>query len=224
MQKQSMALTGYYPVSLLVKHKPCVIVGGGVVAQRKVETLLRYGAKIAVISPEARPALAQLTKSGKIRWLRRSFRATDLRGAWLVYACTDDHHVNAAVFRAAQRHRVLANIVDVPELCTFIATSQVKRGGLVFSITTSGGSPALAKRVRQEVERVFGPEYGRFLSFLNRLRPSVMRRIATPAARKRVFTRLARRDDILELLKRGRTQQARARAEHLIAQASNHGG
>jgi len=217
-----MALTGYYPVSLLVRNKPCVIVGGGTVAQRKAQTLLRYGAKVIVISPQVRPGLARLVRRGQVRHLRRAFRADDLRGAWLVYGCTDDHAVNAAVFRAAQRHRVLANIVDVPEHCTFIATSQVKRGGLVFSITTSGGSPALAKRVRKEVEQVFGPEYGRFLGLLNRLRPQVMRRVATPAARKRVFTRLVHRDDILELLKRGRTQQARTRAERLIAQAGNH--
>ena len=217
-----MALTGYYPVSLLVKGNPCIIVGGGLVTQRKTQTLLRYGAKITVISPEARPVVANLARAGQVRWLRRGFRATDLRGAWLVYACTDDHQVNAGVFRASQRHRVLANIVDVPEYCTFIATSQVNRGGLVFSITTSGGSPALAKRVRKEVERAYGPEYGRFLNLLNQLRPSVMRRVATPAARKRVFTRLAHRDDILELLKRGRTQQARARAERLIAQSANH--
>ena len=166
--------------------------GGGRVAQQKTKTLLRYGAAVTVISPMLTSVLGRWAAHGRIRAQRRSFRRSDVRGQWLAYGATNDSATQRAVFEAATRRNVWVNIVDVPSLCTFIAPAQVKRGNLTIAITTGGRAPGFAKHVRQQVQRVIGPEYGRLLNEAERARTAIRRTVPTPRQRKTAMTRILR--------------------------------
>ena len=122
----------YYPAFVDIEGKKCVVVGGGKVAERKVRDLLRVGAKVSVISPELSAGLEKLAASGKIKHSKRGFRATDLKGAFLAIAATDDMEINRKV--AAEGSRMLVNVVDKPDLCSFIVPSALRRGPLTIRI------------------------------------------------------------------------------------------
>ena len=209
---------GYYPIGLSLAGRPCLIVGGGAVAQRKVRALLRYGGQVTVISPTATATLRRWARAGMIRYRPRTFRASDVAAQWLVYGATNNPHTQRAIFSAAQRRRLLVNIVDEPALCSFIAPAQVKRGDLTIAISTGGRAPGLAKRVRQDVERAIGPEYGKLLRVLERARPAVRKAVPTADDRKRVLSRLVE-GGILEQFRRGRDHAARRKARQLLRQA-----
>ena len=159
-----------YPVALKIAGRRCVVVGGGNVAERKVASLAECGADIRVVSPELTAELAARAARGEIEVLRRMFLPDDLDGALLAIAAADDRSVNEAVKAAGARFGVLVNVVDVPELCDFYVPASFRRGDLQITIGTGGASPALAKRLRVELERQFGPEYGPYVELLGRLR------------------------------------------------------
>ena len=192
----------YYPICLSVERRPCLVVGGGRVAQQKVRGLLRYGARVTVVAPTLTPMLQRWCRRGAVRHHQRRFRSSDVVGQWLVYGATDDAVVQRAVFRAASRRRVWVNVVDAPALCTFIVPAQIRRGALTVAVTTGGRSPMLAKRVRREIERTIGPEYGQLLRLMAQARPVVRRAVPTAAGRKRVSDRLMR-SGALDQLRRG---------------------
>jgi len=217
-----MSRNAYYPVFVDLEGRRCLIIGGGLVAERKVTTLLKYGAAITVVSPTLTRRLSRYVRQRKIWHVARPFRANDLHGAWLVYAATDDQRINELVSRAASRRRVFANIVDEPRLCSFIAPAQVKQGDLVIAISTGGGSPALAKRIRQELQHLLGPHYGRMLRLLEQLRPQVQRRLKTPTNRKRFFEQLLN-GSVFRFVQQGRFQQARRSAMSLLVRAAKAG-
>jgi precorrin-2 dehydrogenase/sirohydrochlorin ferrochelatase len=166
----------YYPVSLKISGRLCVVVGGGRVAAQKIKALLRAGARVRIVSPTAGPALKGLD----IR--HREFRDSDVSGAFLVIAATDDPRVNARVRAACEKRKILVNVVDRPELCTFIAPSTFRRGPLTIAISTQGTAPGLAKTLRRELERIFPPEFGRLVRLIGRTR----RRSRGTAARRRI--------------------------------------
>lgn len=188
------ARPSYYPICLALSGRPCLVVGGGRVAQQKVKTLLRYEASVTVVSPALTPVLQRWAGHRKIRAQRRPFHPGDVRGQWLVYGATDDPAVQRAVFRAATRRKAWVNIVDKPSLCTFIAPAQVKRGDLTIAITTGGRAPGLAKRVRQKIERTIGPEYGILLRKLERTRLVIRQTVPTVDGRKRAVHRVLERE------------------------------
>ncbi len=194
----------YYPTFLDLRGRACVIVGGGDVAYGKVIGLLPCGAEVQVISPEVHPGIARLAARGTIRWTRRTYHPGDLAGAGLAIAATDDTALNTAVHAEAVRERVLVNVVDVPEQCQFVAGAVFRRGRLQVSISTGGASPALAARLKRELNAVFGPEHGQLVSAYRRLRPLVMERIAGVQARKRFWLELVAREDLLPLLRQRR--------------------
>jgi precorrin-2 dehydrogenase/sirohydrochlorin ferrochelatase len=163
-----------YPLFVLIHGKPCLVVGGGSVAARKVQDLLAAGALVTVVSPELTPALAALAGQGKIRHLQGDFQEEQVAGMALVIGATDDMAVNAQVSAAAQARSIWVNIVDQPELCTFIVPAQVRRGELTLAISTGGASPALARKIREELEGLFGPEYGPYLALLQAMRSRVL--------------------------------------------------
>lgn len=200
----------YYPIFLTVERQSALVIGGGVVAERKVAMLLRCRARVRVVSPEATRRLAAWARQGKIRWARRAYRTGDLAGAFLAIAATDERRVNQRIAREAARRRVLLNVVDKPEFCTFIAPSIVQRGPLTIAISTAGASPALAKRIRRELESQFGPAYATLTRWLQAVRPQVLKRLPGVKARKRFFERIVS-SPILTLLNQGRRRQARAR-------------
>lgn len=207
----------YYPIFADLHGRRCVVIGGGLVAQRKVTTLLDYGARLTVVSPVLTRRLAAYARQGRIRHVARRFRPADLRGAWLAYAATNDPAINASVHRTAKRLRIFANVVDQTSLCLFIAPSIFRRGPLTIAVSTGGGSPSLAKRLRRELGRTIGREYAPMLRLLTSLRGAAKRRLPSYQDRKRYFDRLIR-GKALELMRTGNARQARKQALDLLAQ------
>ena len=139
----------YYPVYLNLAGKRCVIIGGGAIAQGKIGGLLQAGCQITVISPEATPGIRQAAQRGDFTWLERTYQPGDLEGAFIGVAATNVWHVNREIYEEAERLGVLLNVVDDPDLCSFIAPSIVKREPVTLAISTGGASPALARKLRE---------------------------------------------------------------------------
>jgi siroheme synthase-like protein len=161
---------GYYPVFLEMKGRPCVVVGGGTVAERKVEGLLAAGARVTVISPELTAALATLKEEGRLQHIARTYREGDLKGYEVAAAATDDGAVNAEVAAEGRRRRVWVNAVDDAPNCDFILPSVIRRGDIVIAVSTGGASPALARRLRQELEAFLDEDYAPLAELLQEVR------------------------------------------------------
>jgi precorrin-2 dehydrogenase/sirohydrochlorin ferrochelatase len=164
----------YYPIFLQIEGMRVLVVGGGNVAQRKVETLLESGASIFIVSKELTPELKRLVDNGDVRFLGEEMKDEFFDDAFIVIAATDDKDLNHKVSMSARRRDLLVNAVDQPEDCNFIVPSVVRRGDLLISISTSGKSPALAKKIRELLEAQFGDEYGTFLNLMGGLRKEVL--------------------------------------------------
>lgn len=213
-----------YPLFLDLTGRLAVVVGGGRVAERKVRGLLPCGVAIRVVSPRLTPGLTRLARAGTIHHRGRAWRSGDLWGAWLVYAATDDRAVNRAVARwaraAARTSGCLVNVVDQPEAGNVIIPSVVRSGDLVIAISTGGTSPALARQIRRELAREFGPAYRTYLRLLARLRDRLRRDVASGALSSNESRRLLRRvvaSDVLALLRRGARRRALDRIRRLTA-------
>ena len=164
----------YFPINVDIHNRPCIVIGGGRVALRKAKGLLACAGTVTVISPEVIDDLQTLVANGEITLLKRGYQPGDVQNAFLVIAATDDEQVQEAVYVEATRHNILLNVADVPKWCNFILPATVRRDDLAISISTHGQSPALAKRLRQELEQQFGPEYDLVLQLMGSLRPIVL--------------------------------------------------
>ena len=164
-----------YPIALNLEGRRCLVVGGGNVALRKAQGLLRAGARVCAVAPEARPELIDLARDGRIELERRPFRPEDVQGRLLVFAATDRPDVNAWVVELGRRSGALANRSDDPAGCDFAGMSEVVRGSLLIAISTGADSPAFSRWIRRQVEERFGSEYGAFLEMAASLRPEVIR-------------------------------------------------
>ena len=184
----------YYPVNLDIQNRNCLVVGGGSVGTRKVTTLLNCGARVAVISPEATARLLEMAASGSIELKKRAFRPSDLDGMFLVVGATDNEDLNREIHKGAERLGLLCNIADRPEACNFILPSIVNRGDLIIAISTSGKSPAFAKKLRKELEKKFGTEYAEFLKLMGAVRKKLLRAKHEPEAHKHLFEQLISRN------------------------------
>ncbi len=163
-----------YPIFAVIENLPCLVVGGGPVAERKVQDLLEAGAQVTVVSQGLTPGLTALAAQGRIHYRKDAFKPEHLEGAVLVIGATDDPEVNARVSQEAKARGIWVNIVDAPALCTFIVPAQVRRGSLTIAVSTGGASPALARRLRQYLEGLFGPEYGPYLDLLSAVREKIL--------------------------------------------------
>jgi precorrin-2 dehydrogenase/sirohydrochlorin ferrochelatase len=181
-----------YPIFAVIEDKPCLVVGGGAVGERKVQDLLASGAKVTVVSRALTPALAALASQGEIDYLSEDFSDTQVEGMALVMAATDDPEVNTRVSVAAQSRAIWVNVADDPEHCTFIVPAQVRRGDLTLAISTGGASPALARQVREELQQHFGPEYGPYLDLLKRVRTRLLSERRAHPDNADLFHRLVR--------------------------------
>jgi precorrin-2 dehydrogenase/sirohydrochlorin ferrochelatase len=181
-----------YPIFAVIEDKPCLVVGGGAVGERKVQDLLAAGAQVTVVSRTLTSALADLASRGKIAYLAQDFDETQVAGMALVMAATDDPEVNARVSAAAQDRGIWVNVADDPEHCTFIVPAQVKRGELTLAISTGGASPALARKLREELQLHFGPEYGLYLDLLRRVRTRLLTERRADSDNAELFQRLVR--------------------------------
>lgn len=183
-----------FPLFLKLKGRRCLVVGAGAVAEQKIGSLLAAGADVRVVAPDACDAIQTLAATGRITWVPRRFEPDDLEGAFVVIAATGKAAVSAAVFREAETRRLLCNAVDEPESCHFYYPAVVRRGDLQIAISTGGHSPALAQRLRAELEAVFGPEYGPWLRWLGRVRKRLFQRAIDPQRRKQALHRIASRE------------------------------
>ncbi|MFC2014533.1 bifunctional precorrin-2 dehydrogenase/sirohydrochlorin ferrochelatase [Chloroflexota bacterium] len=160
----------YYPVSLNIRGRKCIVVGGGQVAFRKVKVLLEHGADVEVISPELCPEMVSLSGTKEIRTLVREYREGDLKGAFVAIIATDNRKINQKIAGEAREKAILVNAVDDAEYCDFIAPSILRRGGISIAISTSGESPALARKLRTQLENEFGEDYARLSSMIGKVR------------------------------------------------------
>ncbi len=174
----------YFPALLKVGGEPCLLVGGGAVALQKARALKKAGARIRVVAPKIGAALARLAEQA----VRRAFRTGDIAGQSLVIAATDDPRVNRRVHAACRARRIPVNVVDVPELCSFIVPSVFRRGPVTVAISTGGLSPGLAKALRLRLEALLPASLGRLARELGRVR----RRLPAGPARLRLLEKLTR--------------------------------
>ena len=184
----------YYPVHLDINNRNCLVVGGGGVGTRKVKTLLDCGARVMVISRTVSQQLRDLATAGEIKLEERSYQSEDLNEMFLVIGATDDGKLNKQISRDADRLNTLCNIADRPEVCNFILPSIVHREDLVITISTSGKSPALAKKLRKSLENQIGKEYGTLVHLLGAIRKKLLQLDHEPEAHKPLFEQLINSD------------------------------
>jgi precorrin-2 dehydrogenase / sirohydrochlorin ferrochelatase len=183
-----------FPMFVKLTGRRCVVVGGGALAESKIESLLASGADVTVVSPSLTEGLKRRWEANVLGWVARKFAAGDLDGAFLVIAATADEAVNEFVYREADRRGILCNAIDQPARCHFYFPAVVRRGDLQIAISTNGLSPSLAQRLRKQFEHEFGPEYGDWLRWLGLVRETLMERRVDFATRKRLLAYVASRE------------------------------
>ena len=192
----------YFPVFLDLKNRKCVVVGGGRVAERKIQNLRKAGAAVTVVSPRLTPALERLKETKGIEHRRRAYKTGDLKAAFLAVAATDHRPTNEKVFREASARRIPVNAVDDPVHCTFIVPAVISRGDILIAISTGGRSPALAKALRKKLEREVGGEYSSLLKLIGAVRKSILPLGWGPMKNQKIYRRLLQ-EDVLDLFRRG---------------------
>ena len=205
----------YYPAFLDLRDRPCLVVGGGQVAERKAVSLFDAGAELTVVSPALTPALQELADKGKITYRKKNFDEHDLTGMFLAVSATDDDAVNEAVARDCRKRGILVNVATAPDEGTFIVPSVVERGDLLIAISTCGDSPALARKIREDLERSFGPEYGVFLEKMAMLRRRLLHDVPDEKVRRKVYQAVVD-SDVLYLLKAGQVHEADHRLAEIV--------
>lgn len=198
---------GYHPIFVALDARRCVVIGGGAVAARRVAALLAGGATVTVVSPRVAPALAALARDGRIRHVARRYRHGDLRGQSLAFVATGDRAVSAAVAAEGRALGVLVNAADDPARCDFILPSVLRRGPLTVAVGTGGTSPALARAVREQIERDLPRHYASLAAVVGAVRRDLRARGVSPGA---AAWRSALRD-LRALLPRGRRGDTRRR-------------
>ncbi len=180
-----------FPMFLKLSTRPCLVVGAGTSAETKIAGLLGTGGKIRVVAPEATAQVRSWAQSEAIEWRQRPFQPSDLEGIFLVVAATSSTELHERIFALATQLGVLCNIVDVPPLCDFYYPSVVQRGALQIAVSTAGLSPALAQRLRKQLETEFGPEYEEWLAQLGDAREKLHSTDVDPDRRKRLLHEIA---------------------------------
>jgi precorrin-2 dehydrogenase/sirohydrochlorin ferrochelatase len=183
-----------FPIFLKLAARPCVVVGAGTIAESKIESLLTAEAGVTVIAPAALPRVQAWAEAGELRWVRREYAQGDLAGAFLVVAATATAAVNRSVYADASAAGILCNAVDDPPFCDYYFPSVVRRGELQIAISTAGESPALAQRLRKEINAQLPPDTGEWLMELGRLRREVTAVEPVGEDRKLLLHELAQRE------------------------------
>jgi precorrin-2 dehydrogenase/sirohydrochlorin ferrochelatase len=199
-----------YPVNLVIKGRRCVVVGGGAVAARKVEGLVAAGAEVVVVAPQ----ICEAVRAWGVELVERPYQRGDLEGAWLAIAATDDPGVNRAVHADGEAGRVWINAADDPPACSFTLPAVVRRGPVMVTVSTAGYSPALASWIRGQVADQLGPEVGQLAQWLSEARDQLK---ASGRSTEDVDWRPALDWDMLELIRSGRTAQARERLQACLS-------
>jgi precorrin-2 dehydrogenase/sirohydrochlorin ferrochelatase len=182
-----------FPIFLKLDDRPCLVVGAGTIGQGKIRSLITAGARVRVVAPHATATVGDWAHAGVITWEQRNFEASDLDGVVLVVAATNSTAVNEVIFREAHRRNILCNAVDDPERCDFYYPAVVRRGNLQVAISTAGHSPALAQRLRRELEAQFGSEYAGWLEQLGEMRRQLFASDIDPEDRRHLLHELSSR-------------------------------
>lgn len=182
-----------FPLFLKLTARRCLVVGGGHLAESKVESLLTAQGKVTVVAPQINPRIAELAASGELTWIEREFQPGDVQGYFLVVAATNVPAVNRSVYHEAVAHDVLCNAVDDPPFCDFYFPSVVRRGDLQVAISTAGASPALAQRLRKELNEQLPLDLGDWLTDLGNLRREVVQAEPLNEQRRLLLHELASR-------------------------------
>jgi len=204
----------YYPILLNIQDKKCLVVGGGNVAWRKVCSLKDAGARVTVVSPEFCP---EMEKEIGIERIQQKYEEGFLNGVLVVVASTDDEEVNKKVYYDAVKMGILVNVVDRPEICSFIVPATIIRGDLSISISTGGASPALARNIRENLEKQFGDEYGEFAKLLSETRRKILSEISNESIRRDILQRIAGLD-MLEIIKQKGIAEAKKKILRIISE------
>jgi precorrin-2 dehydrogenase/sirohydrochlorin ferrochelatase len=199
-----------YPVTLKLAGKFCTVVGGGSVAVRKVKSLLEQGAEVTVISPVLDEELIAIQE--QFVWRNSMYSDGMLKGSFLVIAATDSRDVNHAVYEWCEEHQVLVNVVDSLQESSFTVNAMVQRGDFMLAVSTSGISPAVSKKVREDLELQYGPEYGTMLEILEEAREEALRTIGDASKRRRFLQSVASME-LPELLKQETKEEVQKRVK-----------
>jgi siroheme synthase-like protein len=196
--------TPFYIACLKLAGRRCVVVGGGDIGLEKVEGLLACDGEVVLVAPDAIEPLRKLAEEGSIAWERREYTPADLEGTFMVIAATSDTDVNIGIYDDAEKRAMLVNVVDVPPLCNFILPAIVRTGPLAIAISTAGASPALAKRIRNQIADEYGEPYAKLAVMLNEVRGWAKGTLPTYQDRKEFFESIVNGDpDPVELLRTG---------------------
>jgi precorrin-2 dehydrogenase/sirohydrochlorin ferrochelatase len=187
-----------FPLFLKLAARLCLVVGAGREGESKIAGLLAADASVRVVAPEATAAVQAWAREGRLQWMARAFEETDLDGAFLVVVASSRRELNKHVYQEARRRRVLCNVVDDPPHCDFYYPSVVRRGALQIAISTDGKSPALAQRLRRELEEQFEPEYQAWIDRLGQERARLFQQPMDPELRRRRLHELASRESFDE--------------------------
>jgi precorrin-2 dehydrogenase/sirohydrochlorin ferrochelatase len=183
-----------FPIFLKLSARPCIVIGAGHLAESKIESLRAAHARVTVVAPAASPRIQEMAAAGEVEWFQRTYAAGDLSGNFLVVAATDDAAVNRAVFAEAEAGNILCNAVDDPPFCDFYFPSVVRRGDLQIAISTAGASPALAQRLRKEINAQLPLDLGDWLTDLGNLRREVVAVEPLNESRRLLLHELAQRE------------------------------
>lgn len=205
----------FYPVNLQINNRSCLVVGGGSVAERKVQSLLAAGASVAVLSPEITEALADMARERRITYISRCYQHGDIGGFFIVICATNNKEVNQWIADEANQAGALVNVIDAPENGNFVVPSQIARGDLLLTVSTNGKSPALAKKIGAQLAQQYGPEYGLYLDLLAKARLKIKEVISSSKERE-LFWRQMIDDQVINLLKEGKIQEAEAKINNAI--------
>jgi siroheme synthase-like protein len=206
-----------YPIFLDLAGKKCLVIGEGHEIAGKIKALVDALANVIYVNPRAEPVIQELAAAGLVRWEARHFQPDDLAGCFLVITHLDD---NSEVFRLAEERRVLCNAVDDPQHCRFSYGSVHRQGDLTIGISTNGWAPALAVRLKQQLEKEVGPEYGELLDLIQVVRPEIKARIPDFGARRELWYRIVD-SDILARLREGQRDAAGGVLRRMIEHAAN---
>ena len=205
-----------YPINLILDNKPCVVLGGGHVALRKVKGLLEAKAKVTVISPQIVEGLAKLVETKSIIWQKKCYEQGDLTDIILAICAIGNEEVNAQVRKEANQKKVILNVVDRLEFCDFALPAKIRRGDLLVTFSTNGKSPALSRYLRCKMEREFDETYANWLDKLVQLRKEAIEKLPTSDDRE-IFWRSALSDDGMEIVRAKKYDEAEASIRDAIS-------
>ncbi|GAB6174272.1 bifunctional precorrin-2 dehydrogenase/sirohydrochlorin ferrochelatase [Paradesulfitobacterium aromaticivorans] len=200
-------MSQFYPVFVDLKNRPVLVVGGGSVALRKVQTLLSHQAIVHLVAPELSPELKKLIDSKQCAWSCKEYDRQDIKDAVLIFSCTDHEEVNAQVARDSAKACRPVNVVDDPEKCSFIVPSILERGDLSIAVSTGGSSPIVARQIREELENLYGEEMAEYLALLRSWRPRVKEKLAPE--KKRLFWERVTDGQVRSIIKSKRLAEAK---------------